>query len=682
MDGVKRLNAVEAENARLRKLLVERDLEIEVMNHNGAFAVLKGRPNMGFWIRRVCIALATLIVVAVCALFAFILSFNADAYKSDLQLLVKERTNRELTIAGELKVELFPKLAVRARQVSLSEEGRADRFASIDDLWASMAIWPLFKNQIIVDELAASGIRANLIRTRDGKLSIDDLVRWLNWDDAPSDAPDSLLATNDMTIDVAGIQIKDAEITLHDERRQTTWDITGMSLSTGQILRDSPVDVNLEATIRKAGIPEGSKITAKALVAVNLEPWRVDAWDLVVLATGDWPGAVWQPEPVSGLEVVVRAPYLGIDAENSRLRVERLAVRAKGQREGNPLEFALDVSSFERTAHSVSAGAFTSRLRVDGARTLDLSLLGVGLTGSPQAWSLARLDSTLTTKRESRSTRSFLSSPVQVQMQPLAISLADIRGDVKMALVDSKIGERSVAVKGNLALAMSGKSKDPQPLSIRGRVESIPFAAAWTGIDVESPLDGVASLDVDLKAADGPWAKLEDTVAGTVQLKIEQAAIRGIDFTEGLDALRAIAKPSAVGVRFKGDPAKRTAFDNVEIGMRVAGTMASITRLDMSGSNWRVALGKPAEVNLRDGTADLGVILHLLGPQRITAGKVTVEVRSLVVPLRLTGALNNPYVNIDWKDLERDRLGKALRQKLIDWDDKASGVAGTKARPH
>ena len=455
-----------------------------------------------------------------------------------------------------------------------------------------------------------------------------------------------------------------------------------MSLSTGQILRDSPVDVNLEATIRKAGIPEGSKITAKALVAVNLEPWRVDAWDLVVLATGDWPGAVWQPEPVSGLEVVVRAPYLGIDAENSRLRVERLAVRAKGQREGNPLEFALDVSSFERTAHSVSAGAFTSRLRVDGARTLDLSLLGVGLTGSPQAWSLARLDSTLTTKRESRSTRSFLSSPVQVQMQPLAISLADIRGDVKMALVDSKIGERSVAVKGNLALAMSGKSKDPQPLSIRGRVESIPFAAAWTGIDVESPLDGVASLDVDLKAADGPWAKLEDTVAGTVQLKIEQAAIRGIDFTEGLDALRAIAKPSAVGVRFKGDPAKRTAFDNVEIGMRVAGTMASITRLDMSGSNWRVALGKPAEVNLRDGTADLGVILHLLGPQRITAGKVTVEVRSLVVPLRLTGALNNPYVNIDWKDLERDRLGKALRQKLIDWDDKASGVAGTKARPH
>ena len=484
-----------------------------------------------------------------------------------------------------------------------------------------------------------------------------------------------------MTIEVASVQLKDADITLSDERRQSAWDLTGMSLTTGRILRDSPVDVNLETSIRGAGIPEGAKITAKALVAVNLESRPMNARDLVVVAKGGWPGVAWFPEPVTGLEVVVRAPYIGIEAENPRIKIERLAVRAKGQREGNPLEFALDLPAFEMTTDKVGAESFTSRLRVDGTRALDLSLVGVGLTGSPQAWGLARLDSTLNMTRESRSTRSFVSSPMQVQMQPLAITLPDIRGDVKVTSVDSKIGERSVAVKANLAIAMSGKPNDPQPLSIRGRLESIPFATAWTGIDVESPLDGVASLDVDLKAADGPWAKLEDAVTGTVQLKIEQAAIRGINFAEGLDALRSIAKPSAEGVQFRGDPAKRTAFDNVEIGMRLEGTMASITRLDMSGINWRVALGKPAQVNLRDGTANLGVILHLLGPQRITAGKVAVEVRTLVVPLRLTGALNNPYVNIDWKDLERDRLGKALRQKLIDWDDMAAGAAGATTRP-
>ena len=507
-------------------------------------------------------------------------------------------------------------------------------------------------------------------------------MRWLNGDEGPADSPDLLLATDAMTIDVAGVQIRDAEITLRDERRPSAWDITALSLSTGRILRDMPVDVNLEATVRGAEIPDGARVTAKALVAVNLESRRMEARNLVLVARGDWPGAVWLPEPLSGLEVVARAPYLGFEAEDSRIKVERLAVRAKGQRQGDPLEFALDVPAFEMTGDTVGAQAFTSRLRMDGARALDLSLVGSGLTGSPRAWGFARLDMDLTAQRKSRTTRGFISSPVQVRMRPLAITLADIRGDVNVKQADPAQGEPSVAVKGNLTLAMSGKSRDLQPLSIRGRFESLPFAGAWSGLGIESPLDGVTNLDFDLKAAAGPWAKLQDTVAGAVQLKIGQAAIRGIDFAQGLDALRAIATPSAQGVQFRGDPDRRTAFDNAEIDMRVAGAMASITRLDMHGPNWRVTLGKPAEVDLRDGTANLGVVLHLLGRQRLTAGKVTIEVRSLTVPLRLTGALNNPYVNIDWPDLERDRVGKALRQKLLEWDEKGAGAAGAQARPH
>ena len=549
----------------------------------------------------------------------------------------------------------------------------------IDDLRASMAIWPLLKNQIIIDELAASGIQANLIRARDGKFNIDDLMRWVAGDDSQAVMPDVILATDAMTIDVASIQLKDADITLRDEHRQSVWEISGMSLATGRIVHDTPVDVNLEAMIKGAGLPGSAKLTAKALLAVDLGSRQVDARDLVVVATGDWSGAAWLPEPVVGLEVVVRSPYVGIDVDGPRLTVDKLAVRAKGQRAGNPLEFSLDAPAFEITSEKVAAASFVSRLRVEGPSGLDVEWVGKELAGSPQAWTLARLDSTVSSKGESRSMRGFVSSPVQVRTEPLSITLAELRGDVNLTPTDPKLSQRRFVIKGNLAVSVSGKPRDPQPLSIRARFESIPFGLAWTGMDIESPLDGMASLDLDLKATDGSWAKAQDSVAGTVQLKIEEAAIRGIDFAEGLNALRAIAKPSAEGVRFKGDPAKRTEFDNVEVGLRVDGAVASVTKLHMHGTNWRVALGKPAEVNLRDGTANLGVILHLLGPQRITAGKVSVEVRSLVVPLRLTGALNNPYVNIDWPDLERDHLGKALRQKLLEWDGKV-GSAGSGAR--
>ena len=66
--------------------------------------------------------------------------------------------------------------------------------------------------------------------------------------------------------------------------------------------------------------------------------------------------------------------------------------------------------------------------------------------------------------------------------------------------------------------------------------------------------------------------------------------------------------------------------------------------------------------------------LYLRNPQPLTVGKVTVDVRSLVVPLRLSGPLSDPVVNIDWKDLGRDRLGMALRQKLL--EGTGAGVDG------
>lgn len=654
------------------------------------------------WIKRIFILVTTLIVVAVCALAVFILSFDANAYKSDLQWLVKERTDRDLTIAGDLKVVLFPELAITVRDLTLSEPGRPDRFASIDELRASMELLPLLKNRIVIDELEASGIRADLVRRQDGTLSIDDLFKWSRGEEGTEPGPELMHTVDAMTIDVAGIQISDSEIRFRDEQRQSAWTVSGLSLTTGHIVNGEPVEVKLAAKIRDETSGQGASVTAKALLAFDAQSGRFAARDLVVGAKGDWPGMGWLPEPVAGLEVVLRTPHVVYETESARVRVERLAVRAKGQRLGNPVEFALDTPALVWAADAIASQAFTSRLKADGPLAMDVSFVGEGMTGGLQAVQVARLDTDLKLKRESRSNHTFTSSPVQVQLQPLAVSLPEIRGGVKIKFTDPRVGDATVSIKGNLtamasevaggasgkAAALSGKptagsaagtvakksASASQSISIRGGFESIPLNEASTGFGIDSPLDGVAHVQFDFKGVAGGPAKFEESLVGTVQLRIEDAAVRGIDFAEGLEALRAIAKPSAEGVQFKGDPAKRTQFETVDLAMRVNGPLATLTKLELNGSNWRLGLGKPAEVNLRDGTANLGVTLHLRNPQPITVGKVSVEVRSLVVPLRLSGPLTDPVVNIDWKDLGRDRLGMALRRKLL--EGAGTGVGG------
>lgn len=646
------------------------------------------------WIKRIFILVTTLIVVAVCALAVFILSFDANAYKSDLQWLVKERTDRDLTIAGDLKVVLFPELAITVRDLTLSEPGRPDRFASIDELRASMALLPLLKNRIVIDELEASGIRADLVRKHDGKLSIDDLFKWSRGEEGTEPGPELMHTVDAMTIDVAGIQISDSEVHFRDEQRQSAWTVSGLSFTTGHIVNGEPVEVKLAATIRDEPSGQGTSVTAKAQLAFEVQSGRFAARDLVVGAKGNWPGMAWLPEPIAGLEVVLRTPHVVYETQSARARVERLAVRAKGQRLGHPVAFAFDTPALVWAADAIACQAFTSRLKVDGPPAMDLSFVGEGMTGGLKALQVTRLDTDLTVKRESRTSQTFMSSPVQVQLQPLVVTLPEIRGGVKIKFADPRIGDATVSIKGHLAVATSEvpggasgaaaavsgtstagsaggslvKKSAPasQSMSIRGGFESIPFSNAWTGFGIDSPLDGVANVQFDLKGmTDGP-VKFEESLVGTVELKIEDAAVRGIDFAEGLDALRAIAKPSADGVQFKGNPAKRTRFETVDLAMRVNGPLATLTKLELNGSNWRLGLGKPAEVNLRDGTADLGLTLHLRNPQPITVGKVSVEVRSLMVPLRLSGSLSDPLVNIDWKDLGRDRVDMALRQKLLE----------------
>lgn len=529
----------------------------------------------------------------------------------------------------------------------------------------------------MIDELAASGIRAELVRRRDGKLNVDDLFQWLRGEESAEAGPELMYAVDAMTIDVAGIDLKDTDITLRDEQQHSAWQVSGLSVSTGPIVSDTPVEVKLAASIRDATSGQGARVTARGLVSLDLQGGRIDTQDLVVVAKGDWRGNDWFPEPVADLEAVLRATRVAIQAEPARVTLDRLAVRAKGQQAGgNPVEFSLDTPAVLWADSTMVARAISSRLRVEGPVAADIVFAAENVSGKPALMEIGRLETDLTVRRPERSTRAILHGPVQVKAESHAVAFPAIRGAVHVKFTDPKIPEVDVNVNGHLAVDAGAK----QLLAVRGGFESIPFNSAWSGMGIDSPLDGIASIQFDLTGAKaGGMPKFAETLAGTVQLKIDRAAIRGIDFAEGMEALRAIARPTANGVQFKGDPAKHTQFESVDLAMRIKGPEAILTKLDLNGSNWRVVLGKPSEVNLRDGTADLGVTLHLRNPQPVTVGKVTVEVRSLMVPLRLSGPLTDPLVDIDWKDLGRDRLGMALRQKLLEGVG-AQGAAGAGGR--
>ena len=103
-------------------------------------------------------------------------NFNPDKYNPEITALVKEKTRRTLVIEGKLGLSVFPKLGVAVGKVRLSEPGSAKPFASLGEARVSLALLPLLSRRVVIDRVVVSGLNAELVRSKDGRLNIDDLT--------------------------------------------------------------------------------------------------------------------------------------------------------------------------------------------------------------------------------------------------------------------------------------------------------------------------------------------------------------------------------------------------------------------------------------------------------------------------------------------------------------------------
>jgi AsmA family protein len=81
-----------------------------------------------------------------------------------LVLEVRESTGRELTIAGPMRLGFFPKIAVSAEQVSLSNAAWAKnpQMASLDKVALEISLLPLLSGRIEVNSIQLAGLTLNL----------------------------------------------------------------------------------------------------------------------------------------------------------------------------------------------------------------------------------------------------------------------------------------------------------------------------------------------------------------------------------------------------------------------------------------------------------------------------------------------------------------------------------------
>jgi uncharacterized protein involved in outer membrane biogenesis len=115
-------------------------------------------------LKRVLIALGALIAALLIGLVYLSTLISPAKLTQLLVLEVREATGRELTIAGPVRLGFFPKIAVSAEQVSLSNAAWAKnlQMASLEKVALEISLLPLLSGRIEVSSILLAGLTLNL----------------------------------------------------------------------------------------------------------------------------------------------------------------------------------------------------------------------------------------------------------------------------------------------------------------------------------------------------------------------------------------------------------------------------------------------------------------------------------------------------------------------------------------
>ena len=225
------------------------------------------------------VGVAALLLAAVVLVVAVVTLVDPMQYQALVIDQVRERTGRELLLAGPVELDLLPCCAVRIDKATLGNPPGfpAETFLSIDSARLGLRLWPLLTRRAVeIGSVTIEGLQANLLARKDGSNN------W-HFDGDEAANPDSISGTREAAdFSVASIELNNATLSYTDEADGSRYRIEELDVRTGPIRTDAPVD--LRASLKATDLSDNTRVTLQISGPVALaQTGVVSAADL---ATG------------------------------------------------------------------------------------------------------------------------------------------------------------------------------------------------------------------------------------------------------------------------------------------------------------------------------------------------------------------------------------------------------------
>jgi len=455
------------------------------------------------WLKRLLLGLLALLLVALGAITVFVLTFNPNSYKRQLQEFVQQHYQRTLSIDGDITLSVFPRIGLTLQQVSLSDRNSDKRFASVGNVQLTMALWPLLFRHVVVDHVSIADFRTWLQRDTRGRFNFDDLVR-LPAAHVPQEGGTVLAGPgavasglteplrdasrtwrSGLQVDIAGLELRGGEIYFDDRYKKVNGHIGNLHLNTGRIADGQPFDVTVTGQLMgnqpaaKAGFEgqgrvslsplkreyaiERGRMTLKgslaALQDAEITVQGASVWN-TYLQTVKWSGlqlavqgSVAGAYPMEALDLTLSMPLWKLDRSQADLRVSGLELRARGQAADKALDLAVSAPSLEISPGSARGEAVSGTFKQEGPdAVVGITATLDELEGDAYDVRFRKADLEAVFQEPARTLSLAFSSPLAWQVFKRQLSLSAIKGDADLQTTQSSRPDASFPFIGRLEM--------------------------------------------------------------------------------------------------------------------------------------------------------------------------------------------------------------------------------------
>jgi AsmA protein len=233
-----------------------------------------------------------IVILVIAGLIALLFIVDPNDYKQEISSQVEKATGRTLTLDGDIKLSVFPWIALELGPLSLSNAAgfKADSFAKVQAAEIRIKLMPLLKKQLEMDTIILDGLALNLEKNKAGKTNWDDLVAK---NDTSADTTKKVDASSNdgpalAAISIAGVKLTNASILWSDATTAENYKLQNFNLNTDPLVPGKPtaLDMEFDVASTKPQAQAHIKLDTKVMVDLKNQQYTLRGLNLTTQISG------------------------------------------------------------------------------------------------------------------------------------------------------------------------------------------------------------------------------------------------------------------------------------------------------------------------------------------------------------------------------------------------------------